>query len=178
MKGFVPGFSNPNSRSREAESFRSEHGSLNQEIVLVPRRGLFLVRRFPRTLVVLQAKSVAPEEEFVAVAQQQWITVFGSAGFAGPAFAFAQPPTNSSSGATGTSPAAPPTSAESSNKKKSSSRHQHDFLIKGTVFTPEGLSFAGARIRIRKAGDKSFSLARRCQFPWRICDSRGARRAV
>lgn len=45
---------------------------------------------------------------------------------------------------------------ESSNKKKTSSRHQHDFLIKGTVFTPEGLSFSGARVRIRKAGEKSF----------------------
>ncbi|HLZ13349.1 MAG TPA: carboxypeptidase-like regulatory domain-containing protein [Candidatus Acidoferrum sp.] len=46
--------------------------------------------------------------------------------------------------------------AESTNKKKSSSRHQHDFLIKGTVFTEEGLSFAGARIQIRKAGQKSY----------------------
>jgi hypothetical protein len=46
--------------------------------------------------------------------------------------------------------------AESSNKKKTNARHQHDFLIKGTVFTQEGLSFAGARIRIRKVGDKSF----------------------
>jgi hypothetical protein len=54
-------------------------------------------------------------------------------------------------------PAAPPTAAaESSNKKKPATRHQHDFLIKGTVFTQEGLSFAGARIRIRKTGEKSF----------------------
>jgi hypothetical protein len=45
---------------------------------------------------------------------------------------------------------------ESTNKKKSVSRHQHDFLIKGTVFTQEGLSFAGARIQIRKTGQKSY----------------------
>ncbi len=87
--------------------------------------------------------------------RQQWITVFGSAVLLLPGFAFAQPQ-QTPPPEPQTSPAAPPTSAESSNKKKSSSRHQHDFLIKGTVFTPEGLSFAGARIRIRKAGDKSF----------------------
>ena len=46
--------------------------------------------------------------------------------------------------------------ADSSSSKKSPSRHQHDFLIKGMVFTPEGLSFAGAQIRVRKAGAKSF----------------------
>jgi hypothetical protein len=45
---------------------------------------------------------------------------------------------------------------ESTNKKKPSSRHQHDFLIKGTVFTQEGLGFAGAQIQIRKAGQKSY----------------------
>ena len=46
--------------------------------------------------------------------------------------------------------------ADSSSSKKSPSRHQHDFLVKGSVFTPEGLSFAGVEIRIRKAGAKSF----------------------
>jgi hypothetical protein len=46
--------------------------------------------------------------------------------------------------------------SESTNKKKPSSKHQHDFLIKGTVFTQEGLSFAGAQIQIRKAGQKSY----------------------
>ena len=48
------------------------------------------------------------------------------------------------------------TQPESTNKKKPSSKHQHDFLIKGTVFTQEGLSFAGAQIQIRKAGQKSY----------------------
>jgi Carboxypeptidase regulatory-like domain len=54
------------------------------------------------------------------------------------------------------SPNTPPAQTESSSGKKPSGRHQHDFLIKGTVFTEEGLSFAGARVRIRKAGEKSF----------------------
>jgi hypothetical protein len=60
------------------------------------------------------------------------------------------PPSGQSAPATQTVP------PESTNKKKPSSRHQHDFLIKGTVFTEEGLSFAGARIQIRKAGQKSY----------------------
>jgi len=46
--------------------------------------------------------------------------------------------------------------SESTNKKKTSSKHGHDFLIKGTVFTQDGLSFAGAQISIRKAGQKSY----------------------
>lgn len=45
---------------------------------------------------------------------------------------------------------------ESSSNKKPNPKHQHDFLIKGTIFTQDGLSFAGARIRIRRAGEKSF----------------------
>ncbi len=53
-------------------------------------------------------------------------------------------------------PATQTAQADSSSSKKSPSRHQHDFLVKGSVFTPEGLSFAGAEIRIRKAGAKSF----------------------
>jgi len=85
---------------------------------------------------------------------QRRICVFCLGLFFQPAFAFAQsqqpaPPPQDA-------PSAPRTSAESSNKKKTSSRHQHDFLIKGTVFTQEGLSLAGARIRIRKEGEKSF----------------------
>jgi len=86
---------------------------------------------------------------------QRWISIFGLAVLSLPGFVSAQsqqpPPPPQETPST----AAPP-SAESSNKKKTTSRHQRDFLIKGTVFTQEGLSFAGARIRIRKAGDKSF----------------------
>ena len=55
---------------------------------------------------------------------------------------------------------------DSTSKKKQSPKHQHDFLIKGTVFTQEGLSFAGAQIQIRKAGQKSYR--------WRdLANSRG-----
>ena len=53
-------------------------------------------------------------------------------------------------------PETSPAAAESSTKRKPSGKHQHDFLIKGTVFTQEGLSFAGAKIQIRKEGDKRF----------------------
>ena len=55
---------------------------------------------------------------------------------------------------------------DSTSKKKQGSRHQHDFLIKGTVFTQEGLSFAGAQVQIRKVGQKSYR--------WRgVANSRG-----
>ena len=85
---------------------------------------------------------------------QKRICAFCIGLFIQPAFAFAQPeqPAPPEQGAS----TAPPASNESTIKKKASSRHQHDFLIKGTVFTPEGMSFGGARIRIRKAGNKSF----------------------
>ncbi len=51
---------------------------------------------------------------------------------------------------------AAPAAGESSTQTRPSGKHQHDFLIKGTVFTQEGLSFAGARIQIRKEGAKKF----------------------
>jgi len=88
---------------------------------------------------------------------QRWILVFGLAVPLLPGHVFAQSqqpaPPAPDAPATATPRAA---GVESSNKKKPASRHQHDFLIRGTVFTQEGLSFAGAQIRIRKAGDKSF----------------------
>jgi hypothetical protein len=39
-------------------------------------------------------------------------------------------------------------------KKKSS--HANDFLLRGTVFNDKGLSFPGAQLRIRRAGEKKF----------------------
>ena len=50
----------------------------------------------------------------------------------------------------------PSVRGESSTKKRSDGKHQHDFLIKGTIFTQEGLSFAGARVQIRKEGERKF----------------------
>jgi hypothetical protein len=78
------------------------------------------------------------------------ISVFGSAVLFLPAMIAAQTPQASPPAG------APPAQSESSSNKKPNPKHQHDFLIKGTVFTQEGLSFAGARIRIRRAGEKSF----------------------
>lgn len=106
----------------------------------------------PKAASVLEAPSKQVEP---SIRSQRWISILGLAVLLLPRFAFAQsqqsppPPPNPPSTAS-------PATAESSNKKKPTSRHQHDFLIRGTVFTQEGLSLAGARIRIRKVGDKSF----------------------
>jgi hypothetical protein len=43
---------------------------------------------------------------------------------------------------------------EKANNKKS--KHADDFLVRGTIFTPEGLSFPGAEIRIRRSNEKKF----------------------
>ncbi len=34
--------------------------------------------------------------------------------------------------------------------------HANEFLVKGTVFGPQGMSFPGAELRIRRAGEKKF----------------------
>jgi hypothetical protein len=48
-------------------------------------------------------------------------------------------------------------SAESSSKQaRKKSSHGDDFLIRGTVFTPEGLALPGAELRIRRTADKKF----------------------
>ena len=52
---------------------------------------------------------------------------------------------------------APP--AESSSKQKpapSATTHSNDFLVRGTVFTQEGLALPGAELRIRRTEDKKF----------------------
>jgi hypothetical protein len=51
-------------------------------------------------------------------------------------------------------PVNPPAAAESSSKSKHS--HAHDFLIRGTVFTPNALAFPAVHLRIRRAGEKKF----------------------
>ena len=58
-------------------------------------------------------------------------------------------------------PPAPPQqaapSAESSSKQSpSKSSHADDFLVRGTVFTPEGFALPGAELRIRRASEKKF----------------------
>jgi hypothetical protein len=51
-------------------------------------------------------------------------------------------------------PAAPVES--SSQQAQSKSSHANDFLVRGTVFTPEGLALPGAELRIRRASEKKF----------------------
>jgi len=51
----------------------------------------------------------------------------------------------------------PAASAESSSKQaQRTNSHADDFLIRGTVFTPEGLGLPGAELRIRRASEKKF----------------------
>jgi hypothetical protein len=56
-------------------------------------------------------------------------------------------------------PAPSPESApapQQAEKKHRKQVHENEFLVKGTVFTPQGLSFPGAELRIRRAGEKKF----------------------
>jgi hypothetical protein len=47
--------------------------------------------------------------------------------------------------------------AESSSKQPpKKATHTDDFLIRGTVFTPDGLALPGADLRIRRASEKKF----------------------
>jgi len=50
----------------------------------------------------------------------------------------------------------PPTPDSSSKQKPGRSTHSDDFLVRGTVFTQEGLSLPGAQLRIRRASEKKF----------------------
>jgi len=60
-------------------------------------------------------------------------------------------------GAAPPAPSTPPASAAPSTPvKKKKHSHADDFLIRGTVFTPVGLSFPGAELRIRRASEKKF----------------------
>ena len=58
-----------------------------------------------------------------------------------------------------TPPASPVPSAESSSQQKpgqSATIHSNDFLVRGTVFTQEGLALPGAELRIRRTSEKKF----------------------
>ena len=47
--------------------------------------------------------------------------------------------------------------AESSSKQaQNKSSHANDFLVRGTVFTPEGLALPGAELHIRRSSEKKF----------------------
>ncbi len=57
-------------------------------------------------------------------------------------------------------PAPPPQESASpqqpAGKKHRKQIHENDFLIKGTVFNPQGMSLPGAELRIRRSGEKNF----------------------
>ena len=56
-------------------------------------------------------------------------------------------------------PAPPPPAAESSSKQSSApakTSHADDFLVRGTVFTPEGMAMPGVELRIRRSTEKKF----------------------
>lgn len=47
-------------------------------------------------------------------------------------------------------------SGSSSSKGKQKYSHANDFVIRGTVFSDKALSFPGAELRVRRAGEKKF----------------------
>lgn len=53
-------------------------------------------------------------------------------------------------------PQSAPSGESSSKQAQKETRHGDDFLIRGTVFTPEGLALPGAELRIRRASEKKF----------------------
>src|SRR5467141_2884957 len=53
-------------------------------------------------------------------------------------------------------PASQPQSSSSANGGKQKYTHADDFLIRGSVFTDQALSFPGVQLRIRRAGEKKF----------------------
>src|SRR5258708_40335680 len=53
-------------------------------------------------------------------------------------------------------PASQPQSSSSANSGKQKYSHVDDFLIRGTVFTDQTLSFPLVQLRIRRAGEKRF----------------------
>lgn len=51
---------------------------------------------------------------------------------------------------------APAPQAESSSQQKPTGRHGDDFLVRGTVFTSQGLALPGAQLRIRRTSEKKY----------------------
>src|SRR5439155_20069818 len=66
------------------------------------------------------------------------------------------------------SPTPPASAAPSTPVKKKKHSHADDFLIRGTVFTPVGLSFPGAELRIRRASERSEErrVGKECRSRW------------
>lgn len=86
----------------------------------------------------------------------RWIAILGSAALVavlGFSLAGAQEPVTP-----GPPPSAAPPSAGSSSSqpRKKKYSHANDFLIRGTVFDEQALSFPGVQLRIRRTGEKKF----------------------
>jgi hypothetical protein len=91
----------------------------------------------------------------------RWLLVVGAAVFLvplAPSVACSQDPAPAPAGpaAQPQPPAASSPTTASSSKAKSKYSHAHDFLIRGTVFTPNALAFPRVRLRIRRASEKKF----------------------
>jgi hypothetical protein len=86
--------------------------------------------------------------------RRQWIMILCTAALAVLSSSVAAksqepPPPNST-------PPAPVPTAPPGKPGKQKYNHRNDYLIRGTVFTEKALSFPGAQLRIRKAGEKKF----------------------
>jgi hypothetical protein len=75
-----------------------------------------------------------------------------------PAGTQSQPTAPDSSSAPSPAPAAQPSSSSSSSSSSGKHGHTHanDFLVIGTVFTDKAFALPGARIRVRRDGEKKF----------------------
>jgi hypothetical protein len=49
-----------------------------------------------------------------------------------------------------------PAGESASTQSQSNSKHTNDFLVRGTVFTQEGLALPGAELHIRRSSEKKF----------------------
>jgi Carboxypeptidase regulatory-like domain len=88
----------------------------------------------------------------------QGIAVLCAAAFfmlLGAQFARTQDP---ASGGAAASPKAATNASSPSKPGKHNTSRANDFLIVGTVFTPQGLSFPDVRLRLRRSGEKKFRL--------------------
>ena len=86
----------------------------------------------------------------------RWISILGHAALVtllGSSLAAAQEPVTP---APPPSAAPPPAGSSSSHPTKKKNSHANDFLMRGTVFNEQALSFPGVQLLIRRAGEKKF----------------------
>jgi carboxypeptidase family protein len=82
------------------------------------------------------------------------IAVLAGALISGPGSLPAQEPARTPP--TPQQPAATAGAESSSKQPPNRSSHANDFLVRGSVFTPEGLALPGAELHIRRASEKKF----------------------